>query len=239
VRAILISKKDHLVADSRIVISLCALFFSLPTLLYASCGEGVEVVREQLAAEEQGVRAVEQRVRAAKAEFLSRDTALREAMTNPPADYDRDLARRLVALRRSEVEPKREMLERLRSQHEEGRREWERGRQLLQTQLTEARAALETQTIDQQEYCRVREAYLQALSMYRDGMQGYRTGMDFYARALAAYGERFLIPYSRGFSDRQQWVVLIQQLDRGDFLQDLLVPMTANAVRISPPTAPP
>jgi len=224
---------------SRIILSLCFLLIFLPTLPYASCGEEVETVREQLAVEERGVRAVEQRVRAAKAEFLSRDTALREAMTNPPADYDRDLARRLVALRLSEVEPKREMLERLRSQHEEGRREWERGRQLLQTQLTGARAALETQTIDQQEYCRVREAYLQALLMYRDGMQGYRTGMDFYARALAAYGERFLIPYSRGFSDRQHWVVLIQQLDRGDFLQDLLVPMTANAVRSSPPTAPP
>lgn len=223
----------------RLILSLCFILVSLPFLLHANCGEGIEVVRDQLAAEEAGVRAIEHRVRAARAEFLSRDTALREMMNNPPADYDRDLARRLVALRRSEVEPKREMLERLRSQHEEGRREWERGRRLLQTQLTEARAALDAQTIDQQEYCRVREAYLQALSLYRDGMQGYRTGMDFYARALVAYGERFLLPYAQGFSDRQHWVVLAEQLDRGDFLQDLLVPMTANALRSSPPTAPP
>jgi hypothetical protein len=223
----------------RIVLSLYFVLMGVPPMLHANCGEEIEVVRDQLAAEEAAVRAIEHRVRAATAEFLSRDTALREAMSNPPADYDRDLARRLVALRRSEVEPKREMLERLRSQHEEGRREWERGRQLLQAQLTEARAALDTQTIDQQEYCRVREAYLQALTLYRDGMQGYRAGMDFYARALAAYGERFLLPYAQGFSDRQQWIVLIEQLDRGDFLQDLLVPMTANAVRSSPPTAPP
>jgi hypothetical protein len=222
-----------------IILSSLFVLMCLPQLLHADCGEGIEVVRDQLAAEEAGVRAIEHRVRTARAEFLSRDTALREMMNNPPADYDRDLARRLVALRRSEVEPKREMLERLRAQHEEGRREWERGRQLLQTQLTEARAALDTQTIDRQEYCRVREAYLQALSLYRDGMQGYRTGMDFYARALAAYGERFLLPYVQGFSDRRQWVVLIEQLNRGDFLQDLLVPMTANVLRSSPPTVPP
>ena len=85
----------------------------------------------------------------------------------------------------------------------------------------------------------MREAYVQALRMYRDGIQGYRTGMDLYARALTAYAERLLVPYAQGFNDREQWLRLIQQLGRGDFLQDILVPMTASAVRSTPPEAPP
>jgi hypothetical protein len=85
----------------------------------------------------------------------------------------------------------------------------------------------------------VREAYLQALRLYQQGIQRYRAGMDFYARALDAYGGRFLVPYTRGFGDRQTWEALVWQLERGDFLQDLLVPMTANAIRSSPPDAPP
>ncbi len=211
----------------------------MSALAYAACGEGTEAVRQELAAEEQVVRTTEQIVRAAKAEFQSRDTTLRETMSTPPPGYDQALARRLVELRRSEVEPKRAMLERLRAQHEEERQQWEQGHHLLLSQLTEARAAFEAQRITQDEFCRVREAYLQALRLYRDGMQGYCTGMDFYAKALAAYGERFLIPYTQGFGDRQHWVTLIQHLERGDFLQDLLVPMTANAVRSSPPDASP
>ena len=223
----------------KVALFLSVLFLPPPTLLYAACGEEIEAVRHELVAEEQAIRAIEQTVRAVRAEFLSRDAALRETMTKPPAGYEQGLARRLVELRRTEVEPKRAMLERLRTQHEEGRQQWERGRQLLQSQLVEARAAFEDQRISQEEFCRVREAYLQALRLYRDGMQGYRTGMDFYAKALAAYGERFLLPYTQGFSDRQRWVTLIQQLERGDFLQDLLVPMTVNVVRSSPPGAPP
>ena len=224
---------------TRIVISLCSLCLCLPTLLYAACGEELEQLRQELAAEEQGVHTTEQAVRTAKAEFLSYDTALRETMANPPAGYDQDLARRLVELRRTEVEPKRAMLERLRAQHEEGRKQWERGHQLLYSQFVQARAALQEQRIAQDEYCRVREAYVQALRLYRDGMHGYRTGMDFYAKALMAYAERFLIPYARGFGDRAQWETLVRQLERGDFLQDLLVPMTASAVRSTPPDTPP
>jgi hypothetical protein len=178
-------------------------------------------------------------VRAARAEFLSREATLRETTAQPPAGYDPGFARRLVELRRTEVEPKRQMLERLRAQHEESRRQWERGRQLLQPQLVEARAALQAQTMTQEEFCRVREAYVQALRMYRQGMQGYRAGVDFYVKALSAYSDRFLIPYTQGFSDRQKWEILIKQLERGDFLQDILVPMTANAYRSSPPDAPP
>lgn len=221
------------------VIFLNLLSAGVPALVCAACGEGTEAVRQELAAEEQTVRTTEQTVRAAKTEFQSRDTTLRETMSTPPPGYDQALARRLVELRRSEVEPKRAMLERLRAQHEEGRQQWEQGHQLLLSQLTEARAAFQEQRITQDEFCRVREAYLQALRLYRDGMQGYCTGMDSYAKALAAYGERFLIPYSQGFGDRQQWVTLIQHLERGDFLQDLLVPMTASAVRSSPPDMPP
>jgi hypothetical protein len=224
---------------TKTTICLYFLFLCLPVDVYAACGEELEEVRQELAAEEQGVRTIEQVVRAAKAEFLSRDAALREAMANPPAGYDQSLARRLVELRRTEAEPKRGMLERLRAQHEEGRQQWERGHQLLYPQFVQARAALQEQRITQEEYCRVREAYVQALRMYRDGMRGYRTGMDFYAKALTAYAERFLLPYTQGFNDREQWVTLVRQLERGDFLQDLLVPMTASAVRSTPPDAPP
>ncbi len=218
---------------------LCLLCLRLPTLAHAVCGEALEETRRDLAAEEQEVRATEQAVRAHKAAALSRDEALRAAMARPPAGYAQDLARRLVELRRTEVEPKREMLERLRVQHEETRRQWERGHELLYSQLVEARAALQAKTISQEEYCRVREAYMQALRLYQQGIQRYRAGMDFYARALDAYGERFLVPYTQGFSDRQRWEALIRQLEQGDFLQDLLVPMTANAILSSPPDAPP
>jgi hypothetical protein len=218
---------------------LSFLLLCLPLNAYAVCGEELEEVRQELTTEEQGIRAAEQAVRAAKAEFLSRDATVRAVMANPPAGYDQSLASRLVELRRTEVEPKRAMLERLRAQHEEGRQQWERGHQLLYSQFVQARAALQEQHLSQDEYCRVREAYVQALRMYRDGMQGYRTGMDFYAKALTAYADRFLVPYTLGFNDREQWVRLIRQLERGDFLQDLLVPMTASAVRSSPPDAPP
>jgi hypothetical protein len=223
----------------RITLSFCLLYLSLPVSAYTACGEALEETRQALTLEEQAIRATEQTVRAAKATILSRDAALREALAHPPSGYDQELARRLVELRRTEVEPKREMLERLRAQHEEARRQWERGHQLLHPQLVEARAALQAKTISQEEYCRVREAHLQALRLYQQGMQGYRIGMDFYAKALDAYGERFLVPYTQGFSDQQRWVVLIRQLERGDFLQDILVPMTANTFRSSPPDAPP
>lgn len=66
-------------------------------------------------------------------------------------------------------------------------------------------------------------------------MQRYRTGMDLYTRALVAYGAHFLLLYTQGFTHQQTWEVLIQQLERGDFLQGLLVPLTANAIRSPPP----
>ncbi len=209
----------------------------LPT--HATCGEGLEARRQELSGEEQRLRTTEHMVRAAKAEYQSRDGTLREAMTHPPSGYDLALARRLVALRRTEVEPKRATLEQLRAQQEEARRQWEHGHQLLYAQLVQARTALQAKTLFQQDYCRIREASLQALGLYQHGMEQYCTGMDFYRQALAAYGERFLLPYTAGFQDPQQWVRVIGQLERGDFLQDFLVPMTANAVQSSSPQAPP
>ncbi|MGH7960636.1 MAG: hypothetical protein ACRERD_02280 [Candidatus Binatia bacterium] len=220
-------------------ISFYLLSLGWPVFSHAACGEALEETRRYLTAEEQAVRATEQAVRAAKAAALSHDAALGAVMAHPPAGYDQALARRIIELRRTEVEPKREMLERLRAQHEESRRQWERGRQLLHAQLLRAREALQAQAIAQEEYCRVRESHLQALRLYQRGIQGYRAGMDFYAQALNTYGERFLIPYTRGFTHPRQWEALIRQLERGDFLQDILVAMTANAIRSSPPDAPP
>lgn len=226
-------------SQSLSIISLCLLYLGWPVFSHAACGEALEETRRGLAAEEQAVSATEQAVRAAKAAALNRDATLGTAMARPPAGYDRALARRLVELRRTEVEPKRAMLERLRAQHEESRRQWERGRQLLHSQLLKARAALQDHTLTQEAYCRLREAHLQALHLYRQGIQGYRSGMGFYAEGLEKYGEHFLVPYAQGFTDPRKWQELIRHLERGDFLQDILVPMTANAVRSSPPDAPP
>jgi hypothetical protein len=167
------------------------------------------------------------------------EAALREVQTHPPAEYDQTLARQVAALRYTEVEPKRQTLEHLRGQHEEARRQWERGHQMLGPQLAEAQAAFQSQTMPQEEYCQIREAYLQALRLYLQGMQRYRTGMDLYAQAVAAYTDQLLIPYTQGFTDRQQWEILISQLQKRDFLHEFLLPLTANAIRIMPPDSPP
>jgi hypothetical protein len=207
----------------------------LSALAYAACGEAVEDLRRDLTVEEQGIRTTEQMVRTAVATTRIRDAALRKVLTNPPANYDQTLARHIIELRRSVVEPKREELERLREQYEESRRQWELGHRRLSIQLTEARAAFQTKTISQEQYCLVREEYVQGLRLYLQGIHGYLTGMEFYARALDAYGERFLKPYTQGFTDPKQWQALIRQLEGGNFLQDILVPMAENALRSRPP----
>src|SRR4051794_23907117 len=111
---------------SRLILLLFpVLSLGLPLSTHATCGEGLEELRQALSGEEQHLRTTEQTVRAAKAEFLSRDAALRAVMAHPPPGYDPALARRLVELRRTEVEPKRATLERLRVQQEEARQQWE------------------------------------------------------------------------------------------------------------------
>lgn len=206
----------------------------------AACGEALAETHRAAAAETQALHMTEQTVRAAQAERRSREAALREALlAHRPRDYPREIVQRVDALRHTEVELKIEMLEWLRAQHEEARRHWEHGYQLLNAQLADARAAFQTQALSADDYCNVRERYRQALQLYRQGMQRYRTGMDLYAQALGAYGARFLLLYTQGFTHQQLWTVLIQQLEQGDFLHDFLVPLTANAIRSSPPAVPP
>jgi hypothetical protein len=189
--------------------------------------------------EEQVLRTIEQTVRSSKTRLQMFDADLQALLTNPPPTYDKALARQLAALRRTEVEPKRRTLENLRAQHEESRRQWERGHQRLGPQLAEARTAYRDQTITSDEFCRVQETYAHALRLYREGMQDYRRGMELYARALDECVDRFLIPAIKGFTDPRYWEELIVQLERGDFLHDILVPMTVNAIRSVPPDAPP
>jgi len=62
--------------------------------------------------------------------------------------------------------------------------------------------------------------------------------MDLYAQALDTYGARFLLLYIQGFSHQQLWEVLIWQLEQGNFLHDVLIPLTANAICSSPPAVP-
>ena len=206
----------------------------------AACGEALAETHRAVAAEAQALHVTEQTVRTAQAEMLSREAALRAALLAPrPRDYPRELVQRVDALRRMEVEHKLDMLEWLRTQHEEARRHWERGHQLLHPQLAAARAAFQAQTLSADDYCGVQERYRQALQLYRQGMQRYRTGMDLYAQALDAYGARFLLLYTQGFAHQQLWGDLIGHLEQGDFLHDVLLPLMANAIRSLPPAVPP
>ncbi len=205
----------------------------------AACGEALAETHRAVAAEAQALAVTQQTLHAAQAEMLSREMVLRETLAHPPTDYPRALAQHLAALHRTEVESKLRMLEWLRTQHEESRRHWERGHQLLHPQVVDTRAAFQAQTLSVDDYCGRQERYRQALQMYRQGMQRYRTGMDLYALALVAYGARFLLPYIQGFTHQQLWAALIHELERGDFLQDLLVPLTVNAIRSPPPETPP
>ncbi len=209
------------------------------TPVHSACGEEVSVTTQELVSEEQALRQTEQTVRASRSRLQAVDADLRNLLAHPPADFDQALAQQLVILRRAEVEPKRQTLENLRSQHEEARRQWERGHHLLYPQLAEARAAVQAKTMTNEEYCRVRETYQQALRLYLQGMQSYRHGLDLYARALDLYVDQFLTPYIKGFTDQQQWQKLLAQLTQHNFLHEILVPMTANAVRSAPPDIPP
>lgn len=205
----------------------------------AACGEALADTHRAVAAEAQALRVTEQILRAAQTEVLNREAALHETLAHPPADYSPMLAQRLAVLRRTEVEIKLRMLEWLRTQHEESRRHWERDHQLLYPQLVDARAAFQARTLSVDDYCGMLERYRQALQLYRQGMLRYRVGMDLYAQALVAYGAHFLLFYIQGFTHQQTWEVLIQRLERGDFLQDVLVPLMVNAIRSPPPAAPP
>jgi hypothetical protein len=209
----------------------------LTTPAYSACGETASALAQELVAEEQALRTTVQAVRASRERLQTFDAELQSLLAQPPPNYDKSLARQLAALRRTEVEPKRQTLENLRAQHEESRRQWERGHRQLGPQLAEAQSAFQAKTISREEFCRVRDMYQHALSLYLQGMQSYRQGMDLYARALTVYVDRFLTPYRNGFNESQQWKDLLVELKQGNFLHDVLVPMTANAVRGSPPDA--
>lgn len=221
----------------QLLLFLC--FLGLPTLSHAACGEESSMLAQELVMEEQALRATIQLVRSSKEQMQRRETELQDLLAQPPSDYDQALARQLASLRRTEVEPKRQTLENLRVQHEESRRQWERGHRQLQPQLAEAQTAFQAKTLSRDDFCRVRETYQSALRLYLQGMQSYRRGMDLYARALHIYAEQFLSLYSKGFTEPTQWLALISQLKRGDFLHEVLVPMTTNAIRSIPPDVPP
>jgi hypothetical protein len=221
------------------IIALCLLGVAPPLAAQPRCGDGAQALNEALAVEEQALRETEYAVEAVNRALLNHHALLREALVRPPAGYARTLERRLANVHGRDIEPKRAMLERLRAQHEDARRQWERGRALLYTQLVEARRALQERRISMEKFCEIREAHLQALGLYLQGMQGYRAGMDLYARALNQYDKDFLMPYLHGFDDPQQWELLLQQLRHGDFLQDVLLAMTSNVVRSRPPQEPP
>ena len=211
--------------------------WSLPG--HTECGEAIPTITQELVMEEQALRATGQAVQSSKTRLQTFDADLQTLLAEPPPAYDRALARRLATLRRMEVDPKLRTLENLRSQHEDSRRQWERGHQQLGPQLAAAQTAYQAKTMTQDEFCRIRETYAHALRLYLQGMQDYRRGMDLYARALDEYVDRFIRPYIMGFTDPRAWEELLVQLQRRDFLHTILVPMTANAIRSVPPDAPP
>lgn len=206
---------------------------------HAACGENASALAQAIVLEEQALRLTEQTVRSSKNRLHTFDADLQALLANPPPTYDQALARQLAALRRTEVEPKRRTLENLRAQHEESRRQWERGHRQLGPQLAEAQTAYRAQTITNDEFCRVQNTYAHAIRLYIEGMQSYRRGMELYARALDECVDRFFIPSIKGFTDSRYWEGLIAELRQGDFLHDILVPMTVNAIRSVPPDAPP
>lgn len=193
---------------------------------------------QALVTEEQTLHATVQTVRTSRERMQTVEAQLQDLRATPPETYDRMLAQQLTALRLTEIEPKRRTLENLRAQHEESRQQWERGHRLLSPQIVEAKNALQAKAITQDDFCRVRENYLQALRLYAQGMQSYRRGMELYARALDEYTDQFLTPSIRGFNEPQHWERLIAKLQQGDFLHNVLVPLTANAIRGVPPDAP-
>ncbi len=219
-------------------LALTCLAPTSPTSSFAACGEELPAMTQTLVAGEQTLRATIQAVRTSQERMRTAEAQLQDIRVTPPEEYDRALARQLTALRLSEIEPKWRTLENLRAQHEESRQQWERGHRLLSPQMVEAKNALQAKTITQDDFCRVRENYLQALRLYAQGMQSYRTGMDLYARALDEYTEQFLTPSIKGFNEPQHWEKLIAKLRQGDFLHNVLVPLTANAIRSAPPDAP-
>jgi chromosome segregation ATPase len=205
----------------------------------SACGEDASALTQELVLEEQAVRTTVEMVRSSKEHLQTRGAELQDLLSQPPPNYDQVLARQLATLRRTEVEPKRQMLENLRAQHEESRRQWERGHQQLRPQLAEAQTAFQAKTLSRDDFCRVRENYQNAIRLYLQGIQTYRKGMELYARALDTYTDQFLLPYCKGFTEPRYWVDLIAQLKQGNFLHDILVPMTTNAIRGAPPDAAP
>ena len=225
--------------SSLLCLALFFVFSAFTPQAYGACGEEISATTQELVAEEQALQTTTQHVRSSREQLRMLDTDLQGLLTNPPESVDKTLARQLATLRNREIEPKRRTLENLRTQHEEARQQWERGHRLLSPQLVEAQMAFQAKTLSREDFCRVREAYHQALRLYLAGMQNYRQGMDLYARALDECAEQFFTPYIKGFTEPQQWEELIIQLKRGDFLHEILVPMTANAIRSVPPDTPP
>jgi DNA anti-recombination protein RmuC len=169
---------------SHLCLALFLVFSPFTPQAYAACGEEISATTQELVAEEQALQTTEQHVRSSREQLRMLDTDLQGLLTNPPESFDKTLARQLAALRSREIEPKRRTLENLRTQHEEARQQWERGHRLLSPQLVEAQTAFQAKTLSREDFCRVREAYHQALRLYLAGMQNYRQGMNLYARAL-------------------------------------------------------
>ena len=205
----------------------------------AACGEDLEGTRQTVAYALYGLRTTKEAVREAEAKTRGRVAVMQELRLHPPKDYDTTLARQVEKLRRSIIRPKRALLAQLKEQHEDARRHWERGIRLIHAQFLEAQAAFQEQLLTQEAYCYARESYLRALSLYRNGLEHYRTGLALYADGLNAYRERFVVPCVQGYTNPYQWQVLVERLEREDFLQEFLSPLTTNALRNAPQDIPP
>ena len=237
----LVFKQTH-ARHGKTLLHLCVFLtgvFSSSYFARAACNESVSEPVQELIQEERSLRSTEESVQASRTRLRIFEADLLSRLANPPPAHDRALARRLAKLQRTEVDPKRRTLENLRVQHEEARRQWERGHRQLAPQLVEARSAYQANMMTEEDFCRIRDTYRQALHLYLEGMQNYRRGLELYARALDEYRTQFIGPYISGFADPRHWQALIDQLARGEFLQEILVAMTVNAIRSVPPDAPP
>lgn len=222
--------------------SVCCAFIvwlSSAGATFAACGERIEEVERSVGLVLNGLWTVKNAVREAESETRGREAVAQNLRIRPPEEYDEALARQIGKIRRNMVRPKRALLDQLREQHAQARRQWEREIRLVHAQFLEAEEAYRANPLTEAVYCRAREVYVEALSRYRGGLEQYRTGLALYTDALNAYREQFVIPCIRGYENPSLWQALITRFEQDDFLQELLNALTANAIRSLPPEPPP
>lgn len=210
---------------------------------FADCGEGLDAVERAVGIELAGLRVDAETAREAEALTQGSETAFqalhRYRPEKYPPDYDVALHRRVRALHRETVAPKRQRLTELRDRAEADWLIQERHVRERQTSFFDAAAAYREERLDRTGFCRVRAAYAAGLDRYRIELARYRTGLQTYAAGLGAYREQFLDPARRGFHAPVVWTALIARFETegtaAAFLQSHIDVLSADVEAETPP----